>query len=75
MYGKNLCTNQNVGFFKLQYHTNGLSYDVKSLYVIRHSWKHCVYLVVLTGCDQARFRIPKVMPNSISASSQERVKL
>ena len=66
---KNLCTNHNVGFFKLQYHTNELSYDVKFLYVIRHSWKHCVYLVILTGWDQARFHIPKVMTNSKPASS------
>ena len=36
-YSKNTYTDQNEGFFKLQYLKNELSYEVEFLYAIRHS--------------------------------------
>ena len=36
LQSKNLQTNQNSGFFKLQYLRNELRYEVEFLYVIRH---------------------------------------
>ena len=46
LWAKNLKTNQNAGFFKLQYLTNKLGYEVEFLDVTRAIWKQ----QILVGC-------------------------
>ena len=43
---QNLMTNQNEAFFKLQYLTNELRYEVEFLYMTRHPSKQ----QILVGC-------------------------
>ena len=50
LWSKNLYTNQNAGFSKLQYLTNESMYKVQSLCVIWRQWKQQIYFVMLTGC-------------------------
>ena len=46
IWSKNLLTNQNAAFFKLQYITNELRYEVEFFYLIRHPWTQ----QILVGC-------------------------
>ena len=64
LWSKNLQTNQNVRFFKLQYLTKELRYELQFLFVARHSQKQQVYLVILNGCGQTFLGMPKVVPVS-----------
>ena len=70
-YSKNTQTDQNEGFFKLQYLKNALSYEVEFLYPIRHSQKQQIYSNISNGCDQACLGMSKFMSNCESALSQE----
>ena len=64
-------TNQNGEFFKLQYLTNLLSYDVEFLYTTRHPQKQQFYPVISGGHDHASLVMPKVLLNSELGSPQE----
>ena len=57
-----LQTNQNAGFFKPQYLTKNVRYEVELLDMIRGP---------RSGCAQARLNMPKGTTNSESALSQE----
>ena len=46
LWSKNLKANQNGGFFKLEYLTNNLRYEVEFLDVTRGPWKQ----QILVGC-------------------------
>ena len=63
---KNIQTNQNTGFFKLQYLANELRYEG---FKVKHLQRQKNEAIVLSWCGQACLVIPKVMPNSDSASS------
>ena len=62
LWTKNLKTNQNAGFFKPQYLTKNMRYEVELLDMIRGP---------RSGCAQARLNMPKGTTNSESALSQE----
>ena len=63
---KNLQTNQNSGFFKLQYILKELRYEAEFLYVVRHPLKQQVHSFVSSGRGQVCPDMPKVLPNKIN---------
>ena len=73
---KNLWTNQNAGFFQLQYLTNKLRCEAELLYLIR-----TLFIEATNLCSQFRwmwsdlFSMLNVIPGSESASSWEWVEL
>ena len=74
LWSKNRETNQNAGFFKLQYLTKELSHEAEVLHVVSHSQEQQIYSSISSGRGQACLGMPNVT-NSVSASFQELAEL
>ena len=65
LWSKNLKTNQNAGFFKLQYFTKKLSCEVKFFEYGQ------MYMKATKNSNKKNLDMPKVMKNNDSVLSQE----
>ena len=72
---ENLKTNQNTGFFKLQYLTNKLGYEVEYGNITRGLKCNKYYLAVSSRYSRTCLGMPKVITNSLQSLSQEEVEL
>ena len=62
LWFRNLQTNQNASFFKLQYLINELIYEVEFQYVVRHPQKQQIYPVISSEYDRNAWECPKLYP-------------